>query len=522
MMSDKDLLDDSDEDDLPDVSDDASKKIKAINGYTTSCKITGSDKDYTRTKNIISKAFKVHKLHKILDPDDAKWQAQQRLADEDSDQMYKLVLMKTVLDAVLESTFQTKGAALTAYKQAKIDGKDVRGQWLAICNARKLSTVTLTERKLNKARDNIKFTGENYDSMIEELDGIWQETEDLVDEYTGLNLVVEPRNRVNIIIAKIEQSQEHLPEAQQTWAMLFQTTAVSYQQSLTPFNLAELHSLVRPKMESTAIRKAEEGQIQQRFGNRSIPCFICKAPNPDHKVSDCPNFTPGGSGKPCNKFNTGNCPYGADKCWHVHKGNAPQAQAQQQQQQQQQQQTKPDLGHKDASWYAEFKQFKEFKQQHEQGKSNSATDTVAPWHTGIPDTDGVMRGVNRAQKQAAAEEKMKQKSRDRQKGKCRAQTATAPTGDTLYTDTLCEPGDLQGQFDEFERNEQARKMMIAESEAQAAEGKCRSQRSSNSSGEYNSKYKNELSELMQLAEWDLKNAKAKDPDGDYSVFDFMP
>ena len=39
---------------------------------------------------------------------------------------------------------------------------------------------------------------------------------------------------------------------------------------------------------------------------------------------------------------------------------------------------------------------------------------------------------------------------------------------------------------------------------------------------YNSKYKNELSELMQLAEWDLKNAKAKDPDGDYSVFDFMP
>ena len=168
-------------------------------------------------------------------------------------------MSEMVLESVLESILD-KGAAYTKFKlQRRVDANNVRAMYDAVRGAHKMSTTKLTKRKLKGELRKIKWEdGKDYDVFIDELMETFAEFEDLEDPMTGFSLAYTEDAQVEKIIGKLIESQEQLPEAEQTWETLFDNATMTYDESMAEFTLDKLHTLVRPKVESAAMRKKKE------------------------------------------------------------------------------------------------------------------------------------------------------------------------------------------------------------------------------------------------------------------------
>lgn len=105
---------------------------------------------------------------------------------------------------------------------------------------------------------------------------------------TGFSLAYTEDAQVEKIIGKLIESQEQLPEAEQTWGALFDNATMTYDESMTEFTLDNLHTLVRPKVESTAMRKKKNGgSIRAQKGDFPCKCSgcgeQCGVPPPPHR-----------------------------------------------------------------------------------------------------------------------------------------------------------------------------------------------------------------------------------------------
>jgi len=394
----------SDDEDLPDISDDVYKKSKAVFQYITATEVKGKDSDFSRTISTLVTAFRNANMGKIVTKDDNKWN--RYISDHDNSK--SVAIMESVLLQTLESTLKTNGHALTAFNTAKSTKMTPRQTWIAIRDSRKLSTVKLTKRKIKKQLRAIQFTDGNYDRLLQQLNDLWDQMADLEDSYTGTSLAVSEPDKVEVIMDKLEDSQQSLQEEQQTWATLFETTMLAYDQSLTELDLAALHTVVRPRLEAAKMRKTE-GAVHAQTGNnnnknnsnntewiKTAECFHCHQKG--HLGKQCPNKKPEDQ-QMCFDFqNTGKCKWG-DNCRRKHKGKAPTNTNTNTDMNTNTDTTGNEPKLTKQQWYDEI-----MKSQAASGVSNSQrhVDGVddgleAPWHTGFPDTDGVMHGKIRAQ-----------------------------------------------------------------------------------------------------------------------------
>ena len=400
---------DSDDEDLPDISDDVYKKSKAVFQHISATEVKGKDSDFSRTITTLKTAFKNARINKIMMKDDRKWHEYA----QDDDNKKSVAIMESVLMQTLESTLKTNGHALTAFNSAKSAKLTPRQTWIAIRDSRKLSTVKLTKRKIKKQLRAVLFQEGNYGRLLQQLNDLWDQLADLEDPYTGISLAISEPDKVEVIMYKLEDSQQSLPEEQQTWAALFEARILAFDQSLTELDLAALHTVVRPRLEAAKMRKVE-GAVMAQTGNnnnnnnnrqedrhartqewiKTAECNLCHkighlAYNcPDHPVED----------QVCVFHLHGKCKHG-EQCKRKHNGKAATNTN-----------TNTDTNNNEPKltkqqWYDEI-----MKSQAASGVSNSQQRHVdgvddgleVHWHTGFPDPDGVMpggivHGKNRAQ-----------------------------------------------------------------------------------------------------------------------------
>ena len=130
-----------------DVSDQFTKKLKAVMAMMSGRDFDGTKKSHRRLITRLKMAFKMHGMRWIVNDDPEVWET--FLNDPDNAKVSQMSEM--VLESVLESILD-KGAAYTKFKlQKRVDANNVRAMYDAVRGAHKMSTTKLTKRKLKKA-----------------------------------------------------------------------------------------------------------------------------------------------------------------------------------------------------------------------------------------------------------------------------------------------------------------------------------------------------------------------------------
>ena len=419
---------------------------------------TGEEENHASWIKDITVAFELNEMTVIVDDNEQAWYDFCTKEENEQD----VIVMEKTMKATLHLTLK-KGSAFTEYEDfEKGNKRDARGMFLAARDAYDKSNSTLTRKVLKKKLEDMKWTAE---TKLDEFYHKFTVVVDLIGKVKGTDgktKPMEPEDQTEAFKKKFTDGQRELSSEMQTWHAVFANADLIGAQTDTELTLKQLKSLISLRLDDGM--EVQTGAVMQHSGHLTN--------NGGSRYSgECWNK----GCKELHPFELCTKPLVCDRCGkdgHVGR-KCPER-------------TKETLSRFNTARDAQYKMFEQWSKQQEtqQGKNNAQqstsydSDDDVPWHIGIPDTDGVMQGVEIKEQRAAAEA-AKLKGKGKKKGNCKAQRRAA------------------------EENREAERSKAAEAKGPPKE------------------WDGNMQERIALAQFDLNNMKLKDPDGEYELIDFL-
>ena len=426
---------------------------------------TGKEEDHDVWTKDLVEAFEINEMSEITDDDEKTWY-DYSTAKENAE---GTVIQEKTMRAMLHATLK-KGTAFTEYQDAKgVNKRDARGMFLAARDAYDKQNSTLTRTVLKKRLDDMKWDSE---STIDSFYHKFTVVVNLIKRVKGADGKAKPMEVEGQIAAfkkKFTESQKDMSSEQQSWRIAFASADLTCAQTNTELTMKQLKSLISLQLDdgmevNTGKVLQQKGYNTTRGGYKGGNCFN-KGCFEQHAYQDCTKEIV------CWK---------CDKPGHV----GPYCPTGRGYQKESEEPKKTKTEEFNKARDEQFKLFEEWQKKSEvkKGKNNQQTEPWEvpddqPWHVGLAEHVRQLEEQELARKSIVAESRSGQK-----KGQCKEQRVAADNA--------------------FEAAEVARMKMVEEKGPPK-------------------EWDDDMQERMALAQFDLRNMKERDPDGEYSVMDFL-